>query len=108
MIGTGLIAFVASNRIFTALGGILTSLRVGEPSRLANADRLETIGRGLLVLQLLDLGLGGFALLFTRMGVDFVSWPPSFTGWLGVLVAFVLARVFRVGAAMRDDLGGTV
>ena len=104
----GLIAAIAAERIFAALNAILASLRDGEPFRVANAARVQTIGWALLVLQLLDLGLGGFALLFTRIGVNFVSWTPSFTGWLGVLVAFVLARVFRVGAAMRDDLEGTV
>lgn len=108
LLALGLVAVVAVDRIFASLRGILSSLRDGDPFRLRNADRLRTIGRGLLVLQVLDFGLGGFALLFTRLGVDFVSWSPSFTGWFGVLVAFVLARVFRLGAAMRDDLEGTV
>jgi hypothetical protein len=30
------------------------------------------------------------------------------SGLLLVLVLFILARVFRVGAAMRDDLEGTI
>jgi hypothetical protein len=33
---------------------------------------------------------------------------PGFTGWIGVVMLFVLARVFRVGARMRDDLAMTV
>lgn len=104
----GLVAVVAVDRVFAALRGILASLMAGEPFRLDNADRLRTVGWGLLVLQVSDLCLGGFSLLLTRLGVDFVSWSPSFTGWFGVLVAFVLARVFRLGAAMQDELEGTV
>jgi hypothetical protein len=30
------------------------------------------------------------------------------TGWLAVLLLFVLARVFDYGTRMRDDLEGTV
>jgi hypothetical protein len=32
----------------------------------------------------------------------------NFTRWLGVLLLFVLARVFEQGARMRDELEGTV
>ena len=32
----------------------------------------------------------------------------SITGWLAVLLTFLLARVFAEGALMRDDLEGTV
>jgi len=32
----------------------------------------------------------------------------SINGWLAVLLAFVLARVFAEGALMREDLEGTV
>jgi hypothetical protein len=32
----------------------------------------------------------------------------SITGWLAVLLTFVLARVFAEGARMRDELEGTV
>jgi len=32
----------------------------------------------------------------------------SINGWVAVLLTFVLARVFAVGAHMREDLEGTV
>ena len=38
-----------------------------------------------------------------RIGVD-----VSITGWIGVLLLFVLAQVFEQGARMRADLDGTV
>jgi hypothetical protein len=34
--------------------------------------------------------------------------PLSTSGWLAVILLFVLARVFAEGATMRDDLAGTV
>jgi hypothetical protein len=37
-----------------------------------------------------------------------VGWSFSITGWLAVLLLFVLARVFDQGTRMRDDLEGTV
>ena len=43
-----------------------------------------------------------------RLGVEHVTWTPAFTGWIAVAMIFVLARVFRVGAEMRDDLEMTV
>ena len=60
------------------------------------------------MLQLLDLALGGIGVVFSRLGVDHSTWTPGFTGWIAVLMIFVLARVFRVGAAMSDDLAMTV
>jgi hypothetical protein len=32
----------------------------------------------------------------------------SISGWLAVLLTFLLARVFAEGTLMRDDLQGTV
>ena len=32
----------------------------------------------------------------------------SISGWLAVLLAFILARVFAEGALMREDLEGTI
>ena len=40
--------------------------------------------------------------------LDVTSWTPSLGGWIAVVMIFVLARVFRIGARMRDDLAMTV
>ena len=37
-----------------------------------------------------------------------IGWSFSATGWLAVLLLFVLARVFNEGAEMRYELEGTV
>ena len=75
----------------------------------ANARRLQAIAWALLGLQLLSLAIGTIA--------DAVSTPAhpvhvdagfSISGWLAVLLTFLLARVFAEGTLMRDDLEGTV
>ena len=104
----GILASVAVYQLFTRLLAILDTVRAGDPFVVANADRLQRIGWALLVIQLLDLGLGAIVLALDRLGVDHATWVPGFTGWIGVIMVFVLARVFRVGAAMRDDLAMTV
>lgn len=91
-----------------ALRAIITSVRQDEAFSTANAARLRTIGWMLLVLQILDLGGGLVAWGLSRLGVDYLDWTPSFTGWLAVLVAFILAHVFATGAAMREELEATV
>ena len=103
-----LVACVAVYQLFTRLLAILDTVRAGDPFVVANADRLQRIGWALFTIQLLDLGFGGIVLALDRLGVDHATWIPGFTGWIGVVMLFVLARVFRVGAGMRDDLAMTV
>lgn len=104
----GMIACVAVYQLFTRLLAILETVRAGDPFVIANADRLQRIGWALFAIQMLDLGLGAIVLVLDRLGVDHAAWVPGFTGWIGVVMLFVLARVFRVGTAMRDDLAMTV
>lgn len=103
-----LVAVVVVARLLRALLAIVESVRTGDPFVTANAARIRTIGWMLLALQLLDLVLGVLTFWFKAHHINFVDWQPSFTGWLAVLVAFVLARVFALGAAMRDDLAAVV
>ena len=75
----------------------------------ANADRLRAIAWALLVAQLLSLGSGAIAeALSTAARPIHVDAGFSISGWLAVLLTFVLARVFAEGALMRQDLEGTV
>ncbi|GGI72762.1 hypothetical protein GCM10007973_07150 [Polymorphobacter multimanifer] len=104
----GMVGVLLLHRFVRALGAMLATVRAGDPFVDANADRLVRMGWALLGLQLLQLLSGVFFVWFGRLGVETSTWTPSFGGWLGVLLAFVLARVFRHGAAMRDDLAMTV
>ncbi len=104
----GIVAAVAVHQIFTRLQAMVATVRTGDPFVALNADRLSRIGWALLTLQLLDLAMGLVVLALDRMGVDHATWTPAFTGWIAVVMVFALARVFRIGTAMRDDLALTV
>lgn len=99
---------IVVERLLRPLRAILATVSAGEPFAPANAARLRTIGWMLLALQVVDLAYGGVVLLARHLRIDYVGWQPSFTGWIAVLVAFVLVRVFAAGTTMRDDLAGTV
>ncbi|KQT34900.1 hypothetical protein ASG29_01735 [Sphingomonas sp. Leaf412] len=98
----------AIHRLFAALAAILRTVQGGDPFIADNAARLRTIGWSLLAIQLLDLVLGAATWWATARGLDMAGWQPGLTGWLGVLIAFVLARVFTIGARLREDVEGTV
>lgn len=100
------VAIVAA--VLRELAQILATTRLGDPFAPDNAARLTTIAWALLAWQLLELLLGGINWWVARLGADASTWTPSLDGWLAVLVTFVLARVFAIGTAMRDDLSGTV
>jgi hypothetical protein len=105
----GLGAIPPNYIVLTRLLAIVETVRAGDPFVAANAERLQTIARALLALQLLSLVVGAIA--------NAVSTPAhpldvdagfSINGWLAVLLTFLLARVFAEGTLMREDLQGTV
>ncbi|WP_010217923.1 DUF2975 domain-containing protein [Sphingomonas sp. PAMC 26621] len=104
----GIVSGVTLHQIFAALLAIVATVRAGDPFTAANARRLHTIAWAMLVIQLLDLGLGGFTAWAMARHLEMPSWTPTFSGWIVVLMLFVLARVFQRGAEMRDDLAMTV
>lgn len=104
----GIVAAAAMHQIFAALSAITATVQVGDPFVVVNADRLRRIGWALLTLQLLDVGIGLVVFTLDKIGVEHATWTPAFAGWIAVVMVFVLERVFRVGAEMRDDLAMTV
>lgn len=95
--------------VLKRLLAIVETVRAGDPFVAANASRLQAIAWAALTLQLLSLVVGAIA--------DALSTPAhplhfdagfSISGWLAVLLTFVLARVFAEGALMREDLERTV
>ncbi|MCP3733773.1 DUF2975 domain-containing protein [Sphingomonas sp. RP10(2022)] len=98
----------AIERLLAALRAMLRTVQDGEPFVGTNAARLRTIGWMLLVVQFADLALGGVTAVAGMLHIEFLPWQPSFTGWIAVLIAFVLAQVFERGAALQADLDGTV
>ncbi len=105
----GLVTIPVYHVILTRLLAIIATVRAGDPFVAANARRLQMIGWALLALQLL-----GIIVFMIAKSVSTPEHPldletsGGLTGWLSVLLTFVLARVFAEGAQMRDDLEGTV
>ncbi|HEX8573990.1 MAG TPA: DUF2975 domain-containing protein [Allosphingosinicella sp.] len=105
----GLASVPLAHVILTRLLAIVETVRFGDPFVAANAARLQTIAWALLGLELLHLAAGAVAALASSPAEPLdIGWSFSLTGWLAVLLLFVLARVFDQGAAMRADLEGTV
>jgi hypothetical protein len=105
----GLSAVPLNYVVLKRLLAIVETVRDGDPFVGANASRLRTIAWALLALQLLSLVIGaiGEAVSTPAHPVDLDA-GFSISGWLAVLLAFLLARVFAQGTLMREDLEGTV
>jgi Protein of unknown function (DUF2975) len=94
---------------FSRLLSIVESVRAGEPFAAENARRLRVIAWVLLALQGLHLCVVAIASAVSTKDVP-LHMTDNFnpTGWLAILLLFVLAQVFLQGTRMRDDLEGTV
>lgn len=105
----GLAGIPLNAALLGRLLAIVETVREGDPFIAANADRLQAIGWVLLGLQVLSVVIGGIAkAVSTPAHPVHVGAGFSTNGWLAVLLAFVLARVFAHGARMREDLEGVV
>jgi hypothetical protein len=88
---------------------MVETVRAGDPFVAANAQRLQAIAWVLLALQLLSLVIGAIAkAISTPAHPVNLDAGFSISGWLAVLLTFVLARVFAEGMLMREDLKGTI
>ena len=105
----GLAAIPLHYVVLKRLLAIIETVREGDPFVASNAHRLQTIAKALLALQLLSIVIGaiGKAVSTPAHPVDLDA-GFSISGWLAVLLTFLLARVFAEGTLMRDDLQGTV
>ncbi len=105
----GLVTIPINHLVLKRLLAMVETVRSGDAFIAANAARLRTIAWALVAVQLVSI-------VIAMIGKE-VSSPAhpvhldagfSINGWLAVLLTFVLARVFAEGAAMREDLEGTV
>jgi hypothetical protein len=111
----GLAILAALFVFFGKLRAIIATVGEGDPFVPANADRLDTMAWLMLSAQLLTIPLALLVpyLIEWAESVEIVTFHGEvggldLTGILMVLVLFILARVFRHGAALREDLEGTV
>ena len=94
--------------ILRQLQALVTSA-AGDPFVPTNALRLRRIGWALVATQLLAFPLGWVASNIAVSTSTFANMGGlDLQGLLAILLAFVLAAVFERGAAMRDELEGTV
>jgi hypothetical protein len=89
--------------LLSRLLAVVETVRSGDPFVPENAVRLKTIAWCVLTTQLLHLTFGVLAATLNAAGSN-VDWKFSITGWLAVVLLFVLARVFEEGTQMREDL----
>lgn len=90
---------------------IIDTVGEGDPFVPVNADRLTAMAWLMLAIQGLGLVLGSLVFAASQTLRDpliMADISIDLGGIVLVITLFILARVFRVGAAMRDDLEGTV
>jgi hypothetical protein len=93
---------------------IVGTVAAGDPFIHDNADRLSKMGWIALGAQVVSIPLAAAVVWIAGMVEDYDSHRlDDGVGFDGggivlILVLFILARVFRQGAAMREDLEGTV
>jgi hypothetical protein len=105
----GVVGVALNDAVLRRLRAIVESVRSGDPFVAANALRLKAIAWVLLALQVLGLVIGGIGKAISTPSQPLhLDAGFSASGWLAVLLTFVLARVFAEGTLMREDLEGTV
>ena len=105
----GIVGTPIAYLVFSRLLRIVESVRTGEPFTADNAGRLRTIAWALLGLELLHICVVAIASAVSTREVPLhISGNLDLTGWLAILLLFVLAQVFLQGTRMREDLEGTV
>ncbi|QIQ87763.1 MAG: DUF2975 domain-containing protein [Erythrobacter sp.] len=117
VIGLLFVALALLAMLFVFLGklrAIIATVGEGDPFVPDNARRLNLMAWLLLAIQLLAVPAAGLGLLLAKWADQFehqditIDAGIDFTGILMVVLLFILARVFKHGAAMREDLEGTV
>ena len=92
--------------VVNRLRAILLSVNRGDAFERANVKRLQAIGFGLLGIQVTAILLAVVAPLSINQAPS--DYDFGLGSWLGILVVFIRAEVFRQGAAMRDEQRTTV
>jgi len=105
----GLVAIPLYYAVLKRLLAIVETVRAGDPFVAANAPRLRAIAWVLLALNLLSIVIGIIARTVSTPAYPLhMDAGFSISGWLAVLLTFLLARVFAEGTLMREDLEGMV
>lgn len=98
-------------RFFLDMLRIVQSVGKGDPFIPQNAVRLTAMAWIALAINVLALPVAGLGVYIAKLAKEApgtVDAGVDFGGIILVLTLFILARVFKHGAAMREDLEGTV
>jgi hypothetical protein len=105
----GVAAVPINDVVLRRLLAMIATVRDGDPFVATNARRLQSIAWALLALQLIGLAVAAIGKTASTPAHPLhVDAGFSISGWLAVLLTFILAHVFAAGARLRDDLAGTV
>ncbi|HEX8173029.1 MAG TPA: DUF2975 domain-containing protein [Thermoanaerobaculia bacterium] len=105
----GLVTIPLNHVVLKRMVAIVETLRAGDPFVSANAQRLQTIAWVLLALQVISVIVGAIGKALSNPAHPLhLNAGFSISGWLAVLLTFLLARVFAQGTLMREDLEGIV
>ncbi len=110
---TGMVMLGFALRFLKELSGIIDSVDAGDPFQPENANRLNRMGWIAVIIQAAVLPIGALAIWFAPY-FDKMHGDSDFEGGLDfgsillTLILFILARVFRRGTEMREELEGTV
>lgn len=110
----GIGALVLAFRFFGKLRQIIETVEEGDPFVPDNADRLTAMAWHLTaiyglfaVMAIIAIGLSPFIETIGD-GESSISFGIELSTILTIVILFILARVFRKGTEMREDLEGTV
>jgi len=98
-------------KFFRHMLSIVNSVGEGDPFVPANADRLTAMAWLMLAINVVALPIGGLGAYIAHLAEEApgdIEAGMDFGGIILVLTLFILARVFRKGTQMREELEGTV
>lgn len=107
----GLVSLALMYDFVTRLAQVIDTVGIGDPFTLENATRLRRMAWLAIAIQVVGIPA---TLLSTWLGTQLeddtleLSTEISLTGFALAIVLFILARIFRKGAEMREELEGTV
>jgi len=111
IIGLVIVMAVLGFRFLLNLRRIIDSVGDGDPFTPVNAARLSAMGWLTIAIEALALPIGAMALWLSHLakgvhGDVELDFPLS--GLISALILFILARIFREGTRLRDEVEGTV
>jgi Protein of unknown function (DUF2975) len=105
----GIVCVPIAYLVFRQLLRIVESVGMRTPFCVENAGRLRMIAWAMVALELLHAGVVAMASAVSTPEVPLrITSHFHVTGWLAIILLFVLAQVFLEGTRMREDLEGTI